>query len=608
MVFFAGYTEQAIRSTRAQWLTAIAIFAFTTCLLRLGYLQLVKGQALSRASENNHTQIVVERAPRGRILDRHGTELAGDRPVFVALFSPLGLAPQDFEKTQDRLSSILKVPVEEIERRLRVAIRSKTMMRVSDRLSRAQAFHILQDQIQLPGISLTIEEQRYYPQETIASHILGYVGQITDDELDRFRDQGYRSGDWIGKTGLERLYDPTLHGQDGGILIQVDARGRQKRVLRHVLPRAGRDLTLTVDFELQKLAETRLKATGRGGAVIMMNPNTGEILTLASAPSFNPNLFLPLGNSAERSQLLSDPALPLYNRAIQAMYPPGSIFKPVSALAALEKENFNPNDRVFCPGFATLGKERRVFRCWKPGGHGSVDFIQAMAQSCDVYYYEMGTTVGPRAIEAQAHLFGLGKKTGIDLPNEKNAWLPMEWKQNRARASDRYWSGGDTYNYVIGQGYMQVTPLQMIQVAAVIANGGSLWQPYLVTSSQRFGEPNHPIGEPRMLSRLAIAPHHLALLRRSLLEVVRTGTGGAARIKNVDVAGKTGTAQAPPPGEDHAWFIAYAPAEQPTVAVLVFVEHGGHGGAVAAPIAHDLIAKALHINEAPARPTGELSD
>jgi len=607
MVFFAGYTEQAIRASRARWLTAFAVIVCSMCFFRLGFLQLVRGQALSRASENNHTQIVIERAPRGRILDRNGAVLAGDQPVFVALFSPLGLAPQDFDQTLNRLSQILTVPTEELHKRLQSAVRAKTMMRVSDRLNRSQAFHILQERIRLPGISLTVEEQRYYPGESVASHVLGYVGQITDDELERFRGQGYRSGDWIGKTGLERLYDPTLHGQDGGILIQVDARGRQVRVLRHVLPRAGRDLVLTIDQGLQQLAETRLRETGHPGAAVVMDVQTGEVLTLASAPQYNPNIFLPLGDSAERSRLLNDPDHPLYNRAIQAFYPPASTFKTISGLAMLQKSGFDPNERVFCPGFHVLGKEKRVFKCWKPGGHGSVDFIQGMAQSCDVYYYTMGTRVGAKAIEEMARLFGLGKKTGIDLPNEKNALLPMEWKQNRARASERYWSGGDTLNYSIGQGFMQVTPLQMAQVASLIANGGQLWQPYLASRYQVFGKPDQVIGEPRLLSRITLREPDMALLHRSLLEVVRTGTGVAARIKGVEVAGKTGTAQASK-GDDHAWFISYAPADAPKYACAVVVEHGGHGGAVAAPIAHDLMARVLGHEDGKAVVRGSTGD
>ena len=246
---------------------------------------------MTRASENNHTQIVVERAPRGRIMDRNGVVLAGDQPVFVALFSPLGHGTDQFEQTLTHLSDILALPPAEVEKRLRAAIRAKTLMRVSDRLSRSQAFRILQDRSQLPGISLTIEEQRFYPNAAVASHMLGYVGQITDDDLERLSDQGYRSGDWIGKTGLERLYDPTLHGQDGGILIQVDARGRQVRILRHVLPQAGRDLILTLDYRLQALAETRLNETKHPGAAVVMNPQTGEILALASVPGFNPECF-----------------------------------------------------------------------------------------------------------------------------------------------------------------------------------------------------------------------------------------------------------------------------------------------------------------------------
>lgn len=604
MVFYAGYGEQAKRAERAWWLTLATMIAFGFCVVRLAFLQVVKGAALTRASESNYTQIVVERAPRGRILDRNGVVLAGDQPVFVALFSPLGLSNDQFQQTLSHLSEILLVPGPELERRLRGAVRSKTMSRVSDRLSRSQAFRILQDRARLPGVSLTIEEQRFYPKEAIASHVLGYVGQITEDELTRFREQGYRSGDWIGKTGLERLYDPLLHGQDGGILIQVDARGRQVKMLRHVLPLAGNDVVLTIDHDLQALAESRLQETGHPGAAVLVNPTNGQVLALASSPGFNPNVFLPLGNSEERRELIQDnETKPLYNRAIQAFYPPGSTFKPLSGLAMLLRPDFSPDDRVECRGFYTLGKEKRVFKCWKPHGHGSVDFLQAMAHSCDVYYYTKSLEIGQHAIERVAEQFLLGKRTGIDLPNEKTWDLPVAYKARRRE----YWTQGQTLNYAIGQGDTLVTPLQMAMVASTLGNGGTIWQPYVVTESRRFGEPPRGIGTPRVMGRLNVPARALALIQRSLEEVVATGTGLAAQIKGFRVCGKTGTAQAPK-GGDHAWFIAYAPAGAPTVACAVVVENGGHGGAVAAPIVRDLLVLALGARNVPPAPREVSSD
>lgn len=592
MGFFTGLTEQDIRAARGRWLTFFALGAVGMCLLRLAHLQIVRGSALSQASENNHTQVVVERAPRGRILDRGGVVLADDQPVFVALFSPLGLNPKDYEQSLKRLSDILLVTPEELERRLMTAVHAKSMMRISDRLQRAQAFRILQDQIHLPGVSLTIEEQRVYPKLMLASHVLGYVGEITDEELDQFADQGYHSGDWIGKSGLERLYDPSLHGQDGGFLIEVDARGRQVRVIRHVPPQAGKDLVLTLDAGIEEIAEKRLKETGHPGAAVMINPQNGAVLALASSPGFDPNLFLPLGDSTERQKLLQDPDLPLYNRAIQALYPPGSTFKMITSLAAIEGHELDPSKTVYCTGSYTLGKERRIFHCWKPHGHGTVAFTQAVAQSCDVYFYELGSAIGPETIEHMARLFGLGQVTGIDLPHEKKYPLPMALKATRQRAADRHWQGGDTLNYSIGQGLLQVTPLQMANAISIVANEGSLWQPYLVSETRRFGEAAETVGGPHMMSHLAFAEESWSLIRNALLQVVRNGTGGAAQIPGVDVSGKTGTAQVPK-GKEHGWFVAYAPQDHPIAACAVVVEHGGHGGSVAAPIAHDLLAMAL---------------
>jgi len=588
MVFAVGFSHQSIRAGRAHSLTAFAFIALAACFLRLSYLQIVRGAALARASENNHTQILVERAPRGRMLDRDGRVLADDQPVFVALFSPLGLDPVVFEPLARRLAAILTIQGPELQKRLFSAVRAKSMVRISDRLSRAQAFQILQDRVHLPGISLTIEEQRYYPNKELASHVLGYVGEITDDELDQFAEQGYHGGDWIGKSGLERLYDPSLHGQDGGFLIEVDARGRQVRVIRHVLPQAGKDLVLTLDAKVQELAEKELRDTGHPGAAVVMNPQTGELIALASSPGFDPNLFLPLGDSEERKDLLSDPNLPLYNRTIQALYPPGSTFKIITSLAALEGGALDPDKKIYCSGSYTLGKERRIFKCWKPHGHGSVDFIKGLAESCDVYFYQVGQDIGPEAIEEMAKKFGLGSPTGVDLPHEKKWDLPLAYKTRHRQ----HWQGGDTLNYAIGQGALQVTPLQMATLMSMVANGGSLWQPYLVSESQRFGQFVEHLGQPRMVNHIVISEKSLSLVREGLVEVVRHGTGVAAQIPGIDVAGKTGTAQVSK-GKDQAWFVAYAPAEKPEAVCSILVEHGGHGASVAAPIAHDLLAMVL---------------
>ncbi len=588
MAFLPSASEQSIRAGRARWLMTFCACFMAICFLRLAYLQLIKGHAMMQASENNHTQVLVERAPRGRILDRNGDVLADDQPVFVALFSSLGLTSGDYQEALVHLATILAVPSVELEHRLAAAVRAKSMLRISDRLTRPQAFRILQDRVHLPGVSITVEEQRYYPQTTLASHVLGYVGQITDEELDQLSDQGYHSGDWIGKSGLERLYDPALHGQDGGFLIEVDARGRQVRVIRHISPQAGKDLVLTLDAKLEKMAEDRLHDTGHPGAAVVMNPQSGELLALASSPGFNPNLFLPLGDSKERSQLLSDPDLPLYNRAIQALYPPGSVFKIVTSMAALEAHLLDPDERVYCNGSYTLGKERRIFKCWKPHGHGSVDFLHAISQSCDVYYYQLGTKVGPEAIEKMAKLFGLGSYSGVDLPHEKKWPLPYAWRQAHAQ----HWQGGDTLNYAIGQGALQITPLQAVGLISTVANGGSLWQPFLVSQARHFGEPPERLGNPKMINHIVFSQHSLDLVREGLTEVVSGGTGLASQIPGVALAGKTGTAQVPK-GKDHAWFVVYGPVEAPRVACAVVVEHGGHGGSAAAPIAHDLMALAL---------------
>lgn len=598
-------SEKTLRASRARWLTAFAVAALSFIFLRLAYLQIIKGRTLEIASENNHTQILVEHAPRGRILDRNGKILADNQPVFVAFFSPLGLMPGDLQKVLERLSPIVLLPKAELEHRLMAALRAKTMLRVSDRLSRDQAFLLLQDRAHLPGVSLTIEEQRYYPEGTLASHVLGYVGQITDEELEQFADKGYHPSDWIGKTGLERLYDPLLQGRDGGFLMEVDALGRQVRILQHLPPQAGKDLVLTLDRDIEELAEKRLKETRHPGAAVVLNPQTGEVLALASSPGYAPNSFLPSGRSEERTRLLNDPTLPLYNRAIQALYPPGSTFKIISSMAELEEKAMGIEERIQCTGSYTIGSEKRVFRCWKPRGHGWMNFQRALSDSCDVYYYQVGLKLGPARIEKYAKAAGLGQRSGIDLPSEKRGLLPVTWKTSIGQ----HWQGGDTLNYAIGQGALQVTPLQMAGVVALTANRGILYQPYLAAESRRFGEESEPLSPHRELLRVELSPATWKILCSALEDVVRSGTGIAARLPDIAVAGKTGTAQATK-GAEHAWFVSYAPAAKPTVACAVVVEHGGHGGSVAAPIAHDLMELALGVHEksAPASVSETQSD
>jgi penicillin-binding protein 2 len=592
MPYLARTSEKSFRAERVYWLTAIAMVGISSLFLRLVYLQIIRGHALKMASDSNHTQILVEHAPRGRILDRNGKILADNQPVFVAFFSPIGLSPSDVQSNLERLAPIINVPKLELEHRFLAALRAKTMLRVSDRLSRDQAFRILQDRPHLPGVSLTIEQQRYYPEGTLASHILGYVGQITDQELDK--SEGYYPGDWIGKSGLERAYDDrVLQGQDGGVVMEVDARGRQVRILEPKLPVAGKDLILTIDKDLEALAEKRLKETRHPGAAVVLNPQTGEILALASSPGFDPNTFLPSGKSDERARLLNDPELPLYNRAIQALYPPGSTFKIITALAELEESHIDVDEKFHCTGSYTLGLEKRVFKCWKqPYGHSWVNFHRAFAESCDVYFYQIGQKLGAGLIEKYAKAAGLGQRTNADLPSEKKGLLPMAWKTSVGQ----HWMGGDTLNYAIGQGALQVTPLQMANVAALAANEGFVMQPYLAAESRRFGESSEKLNSPRELLRVAASKRTWRLLRDSLEEVVKSGTGVAAQLPGVSVAGKTGTAQAPK-GKDHAWFVAYAPTDMPKLACAVFVEHGGHGGSTAAPIAHDLLELALGIQQ-----------
>jgi penicillin-binding protein 2 len=454
-------------------------------------------------------------------------------------------------------------------------------------------------QPELPGVLIQVQPKREYRQKGRAAHALGYLGEITDPQMKSARFPDYKMGDYLGRCGVELAWENYLRGKRGYRRIEVDAYGWELGQLDRMFPTPGANVFLTLDGKLQQEAEACLE--GKVGAIVALDPRSGKILALASSPTYSQEAFERGLTPQEWQKLCSHKDHPLENRALKGQYPPGSTFKIVMALAGLEEKVITPQTVVHCSGALPFGNH--VFHCWRKGGHGGVSLHQALVQSCDIYFYTVGRRLGIERIAKWSRRFGLGEPTGLKLDKEMPGLVASPaWKLARFKQP---WREGDTLSVAIGQGYNLTTPLQMAQVAAVIANGGLVYEPQLVERVES------PAGEvlyqfsPVLKSRLGAQPANLALVQKALLEVVNVGTGRNAKLPNVEVAGKTGTSQivslekekkgGKTPGKylNHAWFVAYAPASEPQVAVAVLIEHGGGGGAVAAPLARRILAAAF---------------
>ncbi|MFC1657241.1 penicillin-binding protein 2, partial [Candidatus Moduliflexota bacterium] len=451
-----------------------------------------------------------------------------------------------------------------------------------------------------PGVMIEVEPRRSYPFGPLAAHLLGNVGQISQRELEARHGDGYRIGDYIGKKGIEKLFDGKLKGEDGALRVEVDSLGREIRVLASREPRPGGNVTLTLDLGLQQVTDRVLE--GKAGAVVVLDPRSGEVLAASSSPVIDPNKFIQSLSREEWAEVERDGRHPLQNRIVQAQYPPGSVFKIVTALAALEKGVVDEKTTFTCRGAFRFGK--RSYGCWKKSGHGEVDLHRALVESCDIFFYQVGIKVGIDAIALYARELGLGKATGFALGGEASGLVPSQnWKK---RAKGEPWYPGETLSASIGQGYNLVTPLQMAVLTGVLASDGKLFRPLIVRSVTDVDGNRALTSESGEMRKVEISPRSLHLVKKALHGVVneRHGTGRAAAVEDLDVAGKTGTAQVVrlPKGEgrkdiedipmrfrDHAWFISYAPSGKGQVAIAVVVEHGGHGGSASAPLVKEIL-------------------
>ncbi len=561
-------------------LAYISMAVFVIFLLRLWQLQILKGSYYRKQSEKNRVRVFKIPAPRGIIFDRNGIPLVKNAPYFVASLIP-GLSKKGLNLSG--LSKLLDTSVEDLSEK--IAKRKKHVLepiRLKEGLSFAQVARIEARRSDFPGLVVETEITRAYPFGSTGAHLIGYLSLPTEAQLRKGLFAGTPRGTFVGQWGVEALYDKRLKGVPGKRFIEVDALGRQLRTLKIVPPQKGEDLTLSVDIQTQKTAEEAFK--GRAGALMALDPQSGEVLALVSLPSFDPNLFVRGISQKQWNRLQRHPGHPFLNRVFQSQYPPGSIFKIVTAIAALEEGVVDENFSVDCTGAIHVGIWK--FSCWKKQGHGKTALRKALVESCDIYFYEIGRLLGMDRIAKYADALGLGIAPGVKLSAERKGLIPTtSWK---LRKKGIPWYLGETFNAAIGQGYVSITPAQAALMISAIANGGNVYRPELLK--------DQPGPEP--IAKLSLSPKTLRIIRDALVGVVedRKGTGGTVRSEIVRIAGKTGTAQVIKIPEaakkkladkyrDHAWFVAYAPVKNPSIAVSVFVEHGGHGGETAGPIA-----------------------
>lgn len=567
--------------------------------LRLWQLQIRDGLHYQELARDNRTRSIVLEPARGLLYDRNGLLLANNIPSFQLYVSLEDVPDRDNLITQ--LPKFIEIDKEVLTGKLAKKGR-RGRVKIKGNVTLKEAAIVESHRLDLPGVLIQPEYQRHYPLGTYASHVIGYVGEISETQLKDPEYADLQAGRIIGQFGAERTFDEDLLGEPGEEIIEVDALGYPKRSLAVKRPIAGDDFYLTLDIRLQQLADDLLGK--ESGAIVALDPWTGDILALASRPGFNPNDLSGGISQKEWNKLLQDSRHPLTNRAIQGQYPPGSTFKIVMASALLDTRTLTAQDTVSCHGVFPFGK--RQYRDWKKWGHGTVDLKKALAESCDVYFYKAGHQLGIHSIARYSRQFGLGEKTGISLPSERSGLVPSpKWK---TKTKGEPWYPGETISLSIGQGYLTVTPLQMARVVGVIATQGKLVQPRLV-KAQRLRDTGNLKHYPESPAhQLPIPAHIFTTIKEGLTAVVTDGTAKRAQSNLVKIAGKTGTAQVialktdpqeevPKKHQDHAWFVGFAPVEHPRIAVAVLVEHMGHGGSAAAPLAKTLIEAFMHFHE-----------
>lgn len=597
--------DQFLRTADSNWFRQrikggilFVLVIFSIFCMRLFWLQVIERKEYRRLSLNNSIRLQSIKPPRGLIFERNGDLLVDNRPSF-----DLSIVIKDaktIDKTIDKLSRFLNVSQEELQTKIsrgRGYSAYKPILLKQD-IGRDALAQIETHKFDLPGIGIDVEARRHYIHQNSAAHLIGYLSEINSEELKSKKYPENVSGDFIGRFGVEKAYERYLQGKRGGRQVEVNATGQIVRVLKTIEATPGQNIFLTVDLQVQKKAEELLQ--GYVGAVIAMDPFSGEILALASNPSFDQNDFVCGMSFGKWRELISNRYRPLENKAFQGEYPPASTYKIVTAMAALEEGIVNEDTTFFCPGYYNYGD--RQFRCWKKGGHGTVDVVKALSESCDVYFYQVGQRLGVDRLATYAKACGLGISTEINLDNESCGLVPTsKWKKDRTGVE---WQGGETLSIAIGQGYNLTTPLQILVLTSAVANGGTLYRPLIFKHIETAEGKIVLNSDKQVKGRLPASRRTLDIIRRGLWEVVNAtgGTATNARVPGIEISGKTGTAQVvgrksngssdkknEPAIKPHAWFVAYGPSVNPRIAVAVLVEHGEGGAKTAAPIAREVI-------------------
>jgi penicillin-binding protein 2 len=578
----------------------VAVVVFGSLISRLAYLQIAHGEDYLKQADNNRTNLMPIMAPRGLFYDRNGEVLVSNRPGFTVSLIPLAGPISD--DVINRLANILNMKPDEIKNKISQQANPLTPVRIKSDVDGDTITKIHEQNNDLPGVKVEIEAVRNYLNKELGAHMIGYVGEISDPEYKKRKNEGYELGNIVGKFGLEKVYDKDIRGVNGGERVEVDVNGRSVAMLGKKAAIPGNGLVLTIDAKIQKAAEqaidNRLRylqmklgnPNAKAAAAVVMNPQTGEILALVSRPTFNPNLFNGGISVKDWKEINDNPFNPMQNRTISAEYPPGSAFKIVTGTAALETGKITPEEKILDTG-----------KHWiipKGNAHGAalgwIDFHVALVKSDNVYFYELGNRLGIDTLEKWARMFGLGSPTGINLPDEGEGLVAN--RKYKEKVYEEEWYLSETFDAAIGQGFQLATPLQMASLMSQIANGGHRYRPYLVSKIiTPTGETIKSFG-PEELGSVPMSPKTLNAIRTALRDVV-TPTGTAGYIFEgfpVPIAGKTSTAENSH-GDDHGWFVAYGPYDNPTIAVAVIVEQGGYGSDSAAPITRKIMEAAFNI-------------
>ena len=581
-------------------ITIILVFVL---LARLFFLQVINHDHYTTLSEENRLDILPIAPIRGLIYDRNGVLLAQNLPSFTLQIVPEH--SQNLEQTITELQKLIPITDDDIEQ-FKGLLKSKRRFEgipLRYRLNDIERAKIAVNQDRLPGVNIEAQLTRDYPQGKLASHAIGYVGRINEEELRTLDAVRYSATQYIGKVGVERSYEDLLHGEVGTVRVETNSQGRIMNSETEVNPKPGKDLYMTLDIKVQKVAEQAFE--DHNGAVVALDPQTGEVIAFASIPTFDPNLFVNGIDAKTYKELSTSKDRPLFNRALQGQYPPGSTLKPFIGLAGLEANLINSDESLKCPGYYMLKNDERKYRDWKKEGHGATDLTKAIVESCDVYFYDLALALKIDRMESYLGRFGVGQATGIDIRGEASGLLPSKaWKR---RTYNLPWFPGETLITGIGQGFTLTTPLQLAHITATLGNGGQRYKPRIVHAVGEPGVDDISLLEPRFIGEVQKDNNdHWTAIIDAMTKVVHSIYGTARGINRdlpYKIAGKTGTAQVfgikqdeeydeekiTKKLRDHALFISFAPVNEPKIAVAVIVENGGHGGSVAAPIARKVM-------------------